>query len=60
MNFDLGDREKAIQEKIRALFSDTCAEPLKGWGEESVSALRRESLTWLNRLAHAGYLGLGR
>ncbi|MFO7986995.1 MAG: acyl-CoA dehydrogenase [Desulfatiglandaceae bacterium] len=58
MNFDFGHREKAFQEKIRALFSDTRAEPLMGWGEESMSALRRESLTWLNRLAHTGYLSL--
>lgn len=59
MNFDWGDREKGLKETVHHLFSARAAEPFKQMERKTMTTLRQEGLTWLQRLSGAGYLSLG-
>jgi alkylation response protein AidB-like acyl-CoA dehydrogenase len=59
MNFDIEDSHKALQEKIKDLFSPDYKAALDSLENRDNDQIRETTLNCLNRLGHAGYLTLG-
>jgi len=58
MNFDLGEKEKALKEKVKGLFDADAMASLSRLEKEGVPELRKTLPIWLKRLARVGYLAL--
>lgn len=59
MNFDLDETHKALQKKIKDLFSRNYKIALDSLENQDNDQIRETTLNCLNRLGHVGYLNLG-
>lgn len=59
MNFDIGEKERIISERIRGLFDPDSMAAISRLEKGDLRDLRQVLLHWMGRLSQTGYLSLG-